>query len=57
MHAITIQRRAVATVVTTIIILVASVVLGTGLVFYGSSIFKEGSQIQSINTHAKNISW
>ena len=44
------NRKAISTVLTTLIILVASVVLGTGVVLYGTSLFQTSSQSQSIQT-------
>jgi hypothetical protein len=44
------NRKAISTVLTTLIILVASVVLGTGVVLYGTSLFQTNSQSQSIET-------
>jgi hypothetical protein len=42
------NRKAISVVMTTMIILVASVVLGTGVVIYGTSLFQTGGQQQSI---------
>ena len=42
------KKRAISTVLTTVIILVSSVVLGTGVVLYGTSLFQSGSQQESI---------
>jgi len=42
------NRKAISVVMTTLIILVASVVLGTGVVLYGTSLFQTGGQTQSI---------
>src|SRR5438445_13777872 len=42
------NRRAISAVLTTIIILVASIVLGTGVVVYSTSLFQTGGQQQSI---------
>ncbi len=42
------NKRAISTVLTTMIILVASVVLGTGIVVYGTSLFQTGIQQQAI---------
>ena len=42
------NRRAISTVLTTIIILVASVVLGSGVVVYGTSLFQGGTQQEAI---------
>ena len=38
------KRKAISAVLTTLIILVASVVLGTGVVLYGTSLFQTGAQ-------------
>jgi hypothetical protein len=61
------KRKAISTVLTTMIILVASVVLGTGVVIYGTSLFQTGAQSESISTQgvklwvnstdAKGTSW
>jgi hypothetical protein len=42
------KKRAISTVLTTVIILVSSVVLGTGVVLYGTSLFQGGTQQESI---------
>ncbi len=42
------KRKAISTVLTTMIILVASVVLGTGVVIYGTSLFQTGGQQEAI---------
>jgi hypothetical protein len=42
------KNRALSTVLTTVIILVASVVLGSGVVLYGASLFQGGTQQESI---------
>ncbi len=44
------NRKAISVVMTTLIILVASVILGTGVVLYGTSLFQTGGQTQSITT-------
>lgn len=44
------NRKAISTVLTTLIILVASVVLGTGVVLYGTSLFQTGAQSEAIAT-------
>ncbi len=43
------KRRALSAVLTTVIILVASVVLGSGVVLYGASLFQSGTQQASIS--------
>jgi hypothetical protein len=44
------NRKAISVVMTTLIILVASVVLGTGVVLYGTSLFQTGGQTQAITS-------
>ena len=61
------KRKAIATVITTMIILVASVVLGSGVVIYGTSLFQTNAQSETISTQgvklwinatdAKGTSW
>jgi len=43
------KNRALSTVLTTVIILVASVVLGSGVVLYGASLFQGGTQQESFS--------
>ncbi len=43
------RRRAISTVLTTIIILVASVVLASGVVLYGTSLFQTSTQQEAIS--------
>ncbi len=43
------KKRAISTVLTTVIILVSSVVLGSGVVLYGTSLFQSGTQSESIS--------
>ena len=43
------KNRALSTVLTTVIILVASVVLGSGVVLYGASLFQGGTQQEAIS--------
>jgi len=49
------NKRAISTVLTTMIILVASVVLGTGVVTYGTSLFQTGAQQQAISTQGISL--
>ena len=49
------RRKAISTVLTTLIILVASVVLGTGVVLYGTSLFQTGAQSESIATTGTQV--
>jgi hypothetical protein len=42
------KRKAISAVLTTIIILVASIVLGTGVVVYSTSLFQTGGQQQAV---------
>ena len=61
------RRLAISTVLTTVIILVSSVVLGSGVVLYGTSLFQGGTQTESIfvtgtkiwvhSTDADGIAW
>ena len=44
------NRKAISVVMTTLIILVASVVLGTGVVLFGTSLFQTAGQTQSIQS-------
>ena len=43
------KKRGLSTVLTTVIILVSSVVLGSGVVLYGTSLFQGGSQQEAIS--------
>ena len=43
------NRKAISAVLTTIIILVASIVLGSGVVVYSTSLFQSGGQSQSVS--------
>ena len=49
------NRKAISVVLTTMIILVASVVLGTGVVIYGTSLFQTGAQQESIATQGVTL--
>jgi hypothetical protein len=61
------RRKAISTVLTTLIILVASVVLGTGVVLYGTSLFQTSAQSSNISssnvqvwvnsTDVNNVAW
>ncbi len=61
------NRKAISIVITVLIILVASVVLATGFVLYGTSLFQTGGQTQSISsqgikmwvnaTNSNNVGW
>jgi len=61
------KKRAISTVLTTVIILVSSVVLGSGVVLYGTSLFQGASQTEEISiagtklwvhdTDTKGIAW
>ncbi len=42
------RKRAISTVLTTVIILVSSVILGSGVVLYGTSLFQGAAQSESI---------
>jgi len=49
------KKRAISTVLTTVIILVSSVVLGSGVVLYGTSLFQGGTQTESITVSTPKI--
>jgi len=49
------NRKAISTVLTTLIILVASVVLGTGVVLYGTSLFQTGAQSKAISSQGVQV--
>ncbi len=49
------NRRAISTVLTTVIILVASVVLGSGVVVYGTSLFQGGTQQEAITVQGTKL--
>ena len=61
------KKRAISTVLTTVIILVSSVVLGSGVVLYGTSLFQSGTQAEAItvstpkvwvhNTDTNGLAW
>ena len=61
------KKRAISTVLTTVIILVSSVVLGSGVVLYGTSLFQGGTQTEAITvsgvkmwvhgTDANGLAW
>ncbi len=49
------KKRAISTVLTTVIILVSSVVLGSGVVLYGTSLFQGGTQTENISVSGIKI--
>ncbi len=49
------KKRAISTVLTTVIILVSSVVLGSGVVLYGTSLFQSGTQSENISVTGTKI--
>lgn len=49
------NRKAISAVLTTLIILVASVVLGTGVVLYGTSLFQTNSQSSGVATQGNHV--
>jgi len=49
------KKRAISTVLTTVIILVSSVVLGSGVVLYGTSLFQGGTQTENISIAGTKI--
>ena len=49
------KKRAISTVLTTVIILVSSVVLGSGVVLYGTSLFQGGTQTENISVSGTKV--
>ena len=49
------KRKGISTVLTTVIILVASVVLGSGVVLYGTSLFQTVAQTESIEVQGIQV--
>ena len=49
------RKRAISTVLTTVIILVASVVLGSGVVLYGTSLFQGSTQTEAISVSSTKL--
>jgi len=49
------KKRAISTVLTTVIILVASVVLGSGVVLYGTSLFQGSTQTEAISVSTTKL--
>jgi hypothetical protein len=49
------KRRGIGNVITTLIILIASVVLGAGVVFFGGSMFQSSSQEKSIQVSNAHV--
>ena len=49
------NRKAISAVLTTLIILVASVVLGTGVVLYGTSLFQTGAQSSGVTAQGTHV--
>ena len=49
------NRKAISAVITTLIILVASVVLGTGVVLYGTSLFQTGAQSSGVTAQGTQV--
>ena len=49
------KKRAISTVLTTVIILVSSVVLGSGVVLYGTSLFQSGTQTENITVSGTKV--
>ena len=49
------KKRAISTVLTTVIILVSSVVLGSGVVLYGTSLFQGGTQTEAITINQISV--
>ncbi|MFQ5781587.1 MAG: hypothetical protein ACE5GR_00860 [Nitrosopumilus sp.] len=49
------KKRAISTVLTTVIILVSSIVLGSGVVLYGTSLFQGGTQTEAISVSGTKV--
>ncbi|MFY3741148.1 MAG: hypothetical protein HMLIMOIP_001596 [Candidatus Nitrosomirales archaeon] len=49
------QNKGISVVLTTLIIIVASVVLGTGVIAFGTSLFQTGAQQQSMTVSQTNL--
>ena len=49
------NRKAISAVLTTLIILVASVVLGAGVVLYGTSLFQTGAQSSGVTAQGAHV--
>ena len=49
------KRRGIGTVITTLIVLIASVVLGAGVIFFGGSLFQTNTQAESIKVSNSHI--
>ncbi|MGI0028016.1 MAG: hypothetical protein ACREAD_09290 [Nitrosopumilaceae archaeon] len=49
------NRKAISAVLTTLIILVASVVLGTGVVLYGTSLFQTSAQSSGVSVQGAHV--
>ena len=49
------KKRAISTVLTTVIILVSSVVLGSGVVLYGTSLFQGGTQTEIFSVSGTKV--
>ena len=49
------KRRGIGTVITTLIVLIASVVLGAGVIFFGGSLFQTNTETEAIQVSNENI--
>ncbi|MGI0016347.1 MAG: hypothetical protein ACREBU_23245, partial [Nitrososphaera sp.] len=49
------KRRGLGTVIATLIILIASVILGAGVIFFGGSMFQTNTQQESIKVSNSHI--
>jgi hypothetical protein len=49
------KKRAISTVLTTIIVLISSVVLGSGIIIFGISLFQAGSQQEQLSVFGPKI--
>jgi hypothetical protein len=49
------KRRGIGTVITTLIVLIASVVLGAGVIFFGGSLFQTNTETEAIQVSNEHI--
>ncbi|HEX2014588.1 MAG TPA: hypothetical protein VLA68_05105, partial [Nitrososphaera sp.] len=49
------KRRGLGTVIATLIILIASVILGAGVIFFGGSMFQTNTQQESIKVSNSHV--
>ncbi|MEM3159425.1 MAG: hypothetical protein QXJ74_01445 [Nitrososphaera sp.] len=49
------KRRGIGTVITTLIVLIASVVLGAGVIFFGGSLFQTNTETEAVQVSNEHI--